>query len=126
MEDLITLTSLRELKLTCNGIKHIGNISGGFFKLEVGLLLMCLTILISLHQCLDLSFNKISQESILNLSKLRNLEHLDLSFNDLTAIPSPSVNTNETSTFFPSLEILILEQNKLSEQSIVLLGLLPK
>ncbi|PRP77558.1 X-ray radiation resistance-associated protein 1-like [Planoprotostelium fungivorum] len=101
-EDLSVFQGLRRLKLSCNGIRKIPDLSFSYHLLE----------------CLDLSYNKLNVESLESLSRLPKLYHLDLSFNDIKSLP------HFDSEAFPSLNTLVLENNKLNRDSIIPLSTL--
>lgn len=88
------LPRLRELRMVCNEIQHIDDING-FQKL----------------QYLDVSYNKLTLEAIQNLDALPILRDLDISGNDISRLP-PAMER------FLSLERLIAEHNKISDNSI--------
>lgn len=88
------LPRLRELRLVCNEIRHLDEVNG-YLKL----------------QYLDLSYNKLSLESIQNLETLPILRDLDISGNDISRLP-PFMER------FQSLERLIAEHNNMSDNSI--------
>lgn len=88
------LPKLRELKITCNHIRNIGELFG-FDQLMY----------------LDLSYNQLTSSSIIELSHLPMLKELDLSGNNLSILPP------DLSEFF-SLEKIILEYNKFDDNGI--------
>jgi Leucine-rich repeat (LRR) protein len=88
------LPRLRELRLVCNEIRHLDDING-YFKL----------------QYLDMSYNKLTLESIQSLEALPVLRDLDISGNDISRLP-PYMDR------FQSLERLIAEHNNMSDNSI--------
>lgn len=92
--DLESLPELIELRLSCNYIENIRPIQG-YPQL----------------QYLDLSYNSLTQESVMALSSLPMLRDLDLSGNELKMLP-PNM------CMFSSLERLVLEHNKLDDNSI--------
>ncbi len=90
------LPRLKELRIVCNNIEEIGDITG-YQSLR----------------SLDISYNKLTQESVLALSMIQNLQELDLSGNNLMTLPSQL-------ELFCNLERLALEHNKLSGNEIFL------
>lgn len=91
------LPNLQDLRLACNGIRNIDSnkIEGRFPSLLT----------------LDLSYNKLSLESIQALSILPLLKQLDLSGNGLIDMPDMED--------FRTLERLILENNKFEDNTIL-------
>ena len=111
-EKLAGLPSLQELHLHCNCLRAIPRLDkltsiGGnipFAALEV----------------LDLSFNKLTKDSIKRLSILPRLRVLDLTCNSLNALPSMLVE-------FSVLEVLCLERNRLErEETLLALSTIPR
>lgn len=97
------LPRLKELRIVCNNIETIGDLNG-YESL----------------QCLDLSYNKLTPDSLLSLAILPNLRELDLSGNNLISLP-PQMD------LFINLERLVLEHNKISDNDIFYeLSTLPK
>lgn len=97
------LPRLKELRIVCNNIETIEQLNG-----------------YEALQCLDLSYNKLTPESVLNLAILPNLRELDLSGNNLMTLP-PQME------LFLNLERLVLEHNKISDNNIFFeLSTLPK
>lgn len=97
------LPRLKELRIVCNNIETIDELNG-----------------YDALQCLDLSYNKLTPDSILNLAILPNLRELDLSGNNLGTLPSQM-------DLFINLERLVLEHNKISDNDIFIeLSTLPK
>lgn len=88
------LPKLKEFRIACNNIHTIEEVYG-FNRLLY----------------LDLSYNRLSVESILSLSVLPMLKELDLCGNDLSALPSDLSN-------FQCLEKLLLEYNKFDNNRI--------
>lgn len=100
------LPALQELRLTCNSISNISSInilSEGFDNLSV----------------LDLSYNHINPESIINLSGIKSLRVLDLSGNGLMTLPTDMFE-------FEYLDKLLLNNNKFENDNIfVILSYIP-
>mmetsp|Transcript_3975 Transcript_3975/g.6748 ORF Transcript_3975/g.6748 Transcript_3975/m.6748 type:complete len:694 (+) Transcript_3975:171-2252(+) len=92
--DFEDLQSLCELRLSCNYIEQIFTVEG-YLNLEY----------------LDLSYNRLSGESVLALASLPQLRDLDLTGNELMTLPA-NMNT------FKTLERLVLEHNKLDDNNI--------
>jgi Leucine-rich repeat (LRR) protein len=88
------LPRLKELRIVCNQIENIGEVQG-----------------YNHLQALDISYNKLTQESVLSLAYLPNLRELDLSGNNLMTLPSQMC-------LFSNLERLVLEHNKFSDNTI--------
>lgn len=88
------LPQLCDLRLCCNYIENIFSIDG---YLEL--------------QYLDLSYNRLSQESVISLAALPKLRDLDLTGNELKKLP-------ENMQAFRTLEKLILEHNKIDDNSV--------
>ncbi len=112
LERLAGLPSLQELHLHCNCLRTIPRLDklpqvGGveaFAALEV----------------LDLSFNKLTKESVQRLSVLPRLRVLDLTCNSLNALPSMLVE-------FSVLEVLCLERNRLErDETLLALSTVPR
>eukprot|EP00058_Branchiostoma_floridae_P006016 XP_002591504.1 hypothetical protein BRAFLDRAFT_105270 [Branchiostoma floridae] len=95
---------VRELELPVNDITNISVNFGDFQQLEV----------------LDLSYNSISEDSILSLGFLPRLKVLDLSYNSISEDSILSLG------FLPRLKVLDLSYNSISEDSILSLGFLPR
>ncbi|XP_029457952.1 X-ray radiation resistance-associated protein 1 isoform X2 [Rhinatrema bivittatum] len=105
LEAFRTFPALRELDLSMNGIRNIKVGRGDFPHLEV----------------LDLSYNYVSPEDVLALSILPRLKGLYLTGNELISLPMEmafSEMKKRNSTMFPSLEILKLDDNKLSNPNV--------
>lgn len=100
-EPMGTFPVLRELHFQCNLVRQISGIEG-FAMLEV----------------LDLSYNALTNESILELTKMPKLRELDLTCNALTELPDM--------TGFQSLEILVIERNRFGNQCFSSLSVMPK
>ncbi|KAM8977721.1 X-ray radiation resistance-associated protein 1 [Pelodytes ibericus] len=101
LEDFLTFPSLRELDLSMNGMRRIQIKRGDLPHLEV----------------LDLSYNNLSPKDLPHLGVLPRLRALHVSGNGLTHLPTDmSVCHGRDSEIpgFPSLEILLLDDNKLS------------
>ncbi|XP_019369824.1 PREDICTED: X-ray radiation resistance-associated protein 1 [Gavialis gangeticus] len=110
-ENLLTLEAfrkfpgLRELELSLNGLRHLKIQAGEFLTLEL----------------LDLSYNNLSPEDVRALGVLSQLKVLHLTANGLQSLPSDLVVSEEggsTPPRFPSLEILLLDDNDLSHPSV--------
>ena len=112
MENLYGLPSLQELHLHCNCMRSISRLD----KLPEVAGLPAFSAL----EVLDLSFNKLSKESIQNLSALPRLRVLDLTCNSLNALPSMLVE-------FKVLEVLCLEKNRLErDETLLALSTIPR
>lgn len=92
--DFEDMPSLAELRLSCNYIEQIFTIQG-YPQL----------------QYLDLSYNRLSGDSVLALAALPQLRDLDLTGNELKSLP-PNMAS------FQTLERLVLEHNKLDDNNI--------
>ncbi|XP_014377496.2 X-ray radiation resistance-associated protein 1 [Alligator sinensis] len=110
-ENLLTLEAfrkfpgLRELELSLNGLRHLKIQAGEFLTLEL----------------LDLSYNNLSPEDVRALGVLSQLRVLHLTANGLQSLPPDLVISEEGSSApprFPSLEILLLDDNDLSHPSV--------
>ncbi|KAM6158531.1 X-ray radiation resistance-associated protein 1 [Rhynchocyon petersi] len=112
LEAFHTFPALKELELALNGIKTVYVKYGDFKCLEF----------------LDLSFNSLTGEAICDLGILPHLRVLLLTGNGLTSLPpnlavaeqEASVTTLSSKKYilrFPALEILMLDDNKLSSPS---------
>uniref|UniRef100_A0A7M4FK89 X-ray radiation resistance associated 1 n=1 Tax=Crocodylus porosus TaxID=8502 RepID=A0A7M4FK89_CROPO len=110
-ENLLTLEAfrkfpgLRELELSLNGLRHLKIQAGEFLTLEL----------------LDLSYNNLSPEDVRALGVLSQLKVLHLTANGLQSLPPDLVISEEGGSApprFPSLEILLLDDNDLSHPSI--------
>ncbi|XP_069825598.1 X-ray radiation resistance-associated protein 1 isoform X2 [Dendropsophus ebraccatus] len=105
LESFQTFPALRELDLSMNGIHRITVIPGEFPHLEV----------------LDLSYNSLSPGDILQLGVLPRLRVLCLTGNGLTHLPrdlSAPPRSKEDRHIFPSLEVLMLDENLLSHPDV--------
>nr|XP_048694834.1 X-ray radiation resistance-associated protein 1 isoform X2 [Caretta caretta] len=109
-ENLLTLeafrkfSGLRELELSLNGLRNLKISAGDFLHLEI----------------LDLSYNNLSPEDVRTLGVLSQLKVLHLTANGLRSLPSDLVVSENDSPRlrFPSLEVLLLDDNDLSHPSI--------
>nr|XP_014431179.1 X-ray radiation resistance-associated protein 1 [Pelodiscus sinensis] len=109
-ENLLTLeafrnfSGLRELELSLNGLRNIKISAGDFLHLEI----------------LDLSYNNLSPEDVRTLGVLSQLKVLHLTANGLRSLPSDLADSEQdgTSSRFPSLEVLLLDDNDLSHPSV--------
>nr|XP_055036336.1 X-ray radiation resistance-associated protein 1 [Misgurnus anguillicaudatus] len=111
LEPFSKFPALRELELSLNGLHTVEIHAEDFQKLEV----------------LDLSFNSITCESILNLGLLPHLKVLHLTGNHLQMLPldmaGPCTCPEEKSThhhvlLFQTLEVLVLEDNRLTSPGV--------
>jgi len=76
LEDLTSLPAVVEMRLHCNGIRAVAELpEGAFARLEV----------------LDLSYNAMDAAAIERLAQLPNLRELDLTCNQLAALPKSMV-----------------------------------
>jgi hypothetical protein len=111
-EKLVGLPSLQELHLHCNCLRSISRIDK--------LIAPSGSVPFSALEVLDLSFNKLTKESIKHLSVLPRLRVLDLTCNSLNALPSMLVE-------FSVLEVLCLERNRLErEETLLALSTIPR
>ncbi|NXI61065.1 XRRA1 protein, partial [Anseranas semipalmata] len=122
-ENLLTLEpfrkfpGLRELELSLNGLRNLKITAGDFLHLED----------------LDLSYNNLSPEDVWTLGDLFQLKVLRLTANRLRSLPpdlagswdflfknanSPSPVSHSAHLRFPSLEVLLLDDNRLSDPSV--------
>ncbi|XP_066444457.1 X-ray radiation resistance-associated protein 1 isoform X2 [Eleutherodactylus coqui] len=105
LEAFRTFPALRELDLSMNGIRRITVIPGELPQLEV----------------LDLSYNSLSPGDVPQLGALPRLRVLCLTGNGLTNLPpdlsAPATKDGEA-PMFPSLEVLMLDDNLLSHPSV--------
>ncbi|NWX21739.1 XRRA1 protein, partial [Aegotheles bennettii] len=108
-ENLLTLEpfrkfpGLRELELSLNRLRNVKITAGDFLHLED----------------LDLSYNNLSPQDIWTLGDLSQLKVLRLTANGLQSLP-PDLSSSRGSAHsrFPSLEVLWLDDNHLSEPSV--------
>ncbi|NWR54387.1 XRRA1 protein, partial [Bucorvus abyssinicus] len=107
-ENLLTLEpfrkfpALRELELSLNRLRHLKITAGDFLYL----------------QDLDLSYNLFPQD-IWTLGDLSQLKVLHLTANGLQSLPPDLAGSWDSAHFrFPSLEVLLLDDNHLSDPSI--------
>ncbi|CAI5773577.1 X-ray radiation resistance-associated protein 1 [Podarcis lilfordi] len=108
-ENLLTLDAfrtfpgLRELELSLNGLRNLKVNAGDFPHLEV----------------LDLSYNNLSPEDVRALGILSHLKALHLTANGLTSLPLDlAAPESESSPRFPALEVLLLDDNRLSHANV--------
>ncbi|XP_065452353.1 X-ray radiation resistance-associated protein 1 isoform X4 [Chrysemys picta bellii] len=100
-----TFSGLRELELSLNGLRNLKISAGDFLHLEI----------------LDLSYNNLSPEDVRRLGVLSQLKVLHLTANGLRSLPSDlavSENDSPSCLRFPSLEVLLLDDNDLSHPSV--------
>ncbi|KGL73835.1 X-ray radiation resistance-associated protein 1, partial [Tinamus guttatus] len=108
-ENLLTLEAfrkfpgLRELELSLNGLRNLKITAGDFLRLED----------------LDLSYNNLSPEDIWILGELSQLKVLRLTANGLRSLPPDLAGSWDSArSRFPSLEVLLLDDNGLSGPSV--------
>ncbi|NXL53040.1 XRRA1 protein, partial [Podilymbus podiceps] len=114
-ENLLTLEpfrkfpGLRELELSLNGLRNLKITAGDFLHLE--------------H--LDLSYNNLSPEDVWTLGDLSQLKVLRLTANGLRSLPPDLAGSrglfcvhSSAHLRFPSLEVLSLDANRLSDPSV--------
>ncbi|NXO56747.1 XRRA1 protein, partial [Aramus guarauna] len=108
-ENLLTLEpfrkfpGLRELELSLNRLRNLKITAGDFLHLED----------------LDLSYNNLSPQDIWTLGDLSQLKVLRLTANGLQSLPSDLAGSWDSAHLrFPSLEVLLLDDNRLSEPSV--------
>ena len=92
--DFEELPNLCELRLSCNYIEQIFTVQG-YMNLEY----------------LDMSYNRLSGDSVLALAALPQLRDLDLTGNELLTLPQNMASFN-------TLERLVLEHNKLDDNNL--------
>ncbi|XP_077089146.1 X-ray radiation resistance-associated protein 1 isoform X3 [Siphateles boraxobius] len=112
LEPFDRFPALSELELSLNSLHNFEIHAEEFQRLEV----------------LDLSFNNISGESILNLGLLARLKVLHLTGNQLQMLPlnmagpctcpGEKKSTQQGSLLFQKLEVLMLDENKLSSPGV--------
>ncbi|XP_071889040.1 X-ray radiation resistance-associated protein 1 isoform X2 [Anas platyrhynchos] len=108
-ENLLTLEpfrkfpGLRELELSLNGLRNLKITAGDFLHLED----------------LDLSYNNLSSEDIWTLGDLSQLKTLRLTANGLRTLPPDLAGSWHAAQLrFPALEVLVLDDNHLSDPSV--------
>ncbi|KAM8821599.1 X-ray radiation resistance-associated protein 1 [Eudromia elegans] len=108
-ENLLTLEAfrkfpgLRELELSLNGLRNLKVSAGDFLRLED----------------LDLSYNNLSPEDIWTLGELSQLKVLRLTANGLRWLPPDLAGSwDPARSRFASLEVLLLDDNRLSEPGV--------
>ncbi|KFV05438.1 X-ray radiation resistance-associated protein 1, partial [Pterocles gutturalis] len=108
-ENLLTLEpfrkfpGLRELELSLNGLRNLKITAGEFLHLED----------------LDLSYNNLSTQDIWTLGDLSQLKVLRLTANGLRSLPPDLAGSWDSAHLrFPSLEVLSLDDNRLSHPSV--------
>ncbi|NXW92379.1 XRRA1 protein, partial [Alopecoenas beccarii] len=108
-ENLLTLEpfrkfpGLRELELSLNGLRNLKISAGDFLHLED----------------LDLSYNNLSSQDIWTLGDLSQLKVLRLTGNRLRSLPLDlACSWDSAHSRFPSLEVLSLDDNRLSDPSV--------
>ncbi|KAM6419695.1 X-ray radiation resistance-associated protein 1 [Pluvialis apricaria] len=108
-ENLLTLEpfrkfpGLRELELSLNGLRNLKITAGDFLHLED----------------LDLSYNNLSPQAIWTLGDLSRLKVLRLTANGLRSLPPDLAGSWDSAHLrFPSLEVLSLDDNRLSDPSV--------
>ena len=92
LEPFGVLPKLKSLRLPCNGVRTLEQLTGGFARLLQ----------------LDLSYNQLEVDAVARLAALPALRELDLTSNALSALPPPKAMRR-----FASLERLTLEHNRL-------------
>ncbi|XP_037401597.1 X-ray radiation resistance-associated protein 1 [Pygocentrus nattereri] len=110
LEAFSRFPALRELELSLNGLCTLEVTAEGFPRLEV----------------LDLSYNSISADGILAVGLLPHLKVLHLTGNSLKMLPpnmagpytTPDEMAPQSSSLFGSLEVLMLDDNKLSSPGV--------
>ncbi|KAM3837438.1 X-ray radiation resistance-associated protein 1 isoform 2-T2 [Vipera latastei] len=108
-ENLLTLEMfrsfpvLRELELSLNGLRNLKVRTGDFPHLEI----------------LDLSYNNLSPEDVQILGILPHLKALHLTANGLSSLPlNLAASESRNCPKFPALEVLLLDDNHLSDSSV--------
>ncbi|NXH71930.1 XRRA1 protein, partial [Hydrobates tethys] len=108
-ENLLTLEpfrkfpGLRKLELSLNGLRNLKITAGDFLHLED----------------LDLSYNNLSPQDIWTLGDLSQLKVLRLTANGLQSLPPDLAGSWDSAHLrFPSLEVLSLDDNCLSDPSV--------
>ncbi|NXN27146.1 XRRA1 protein, partial [Nycticryphes semicollaris] len=108
-ENLLTLEpfrkfpGLRELELSLNRLRNLKITAGDFLHLED----------------LDLSYNNLSPQDIWTLGDLSQLKVLRLTANGLRSLPPDLAGSWDSAHLrFPSLEVLWLDDNRLSDPSV--------
>ncbi|KAM6099591.1 X-ray radiation resistance-associated protein 1 [Theristicus caerulescens] len=108
-ENLLTLEpfrkfpGLRELELSLNGLRNLKITAGDFLRLED----------------LDLSYNNLSPQDIWTLGDLSQLKVLRLTANGFQSLPPDLAGSWDSAHLrFPSLEVLALDDNRLSDPSV--------
>ncbi|CAD5113791.1 DgyrCDS2958 [Dimorphilus gyrociliatus] len=103
LESLKNFSMMRELELSLNGLRNIKISPENFNELRV----------------LDVSYNNLSRDDILYLGVLRNLQVLHLSSNNIERLPldmsRPFVIGQSSFKRFPNLEVLLLDDNSMSD-----------
>ncbi|XP_066846161.1 X-ray radiation resistance-associated protein 1 isoform X1 [Anser cygnoides] len=128
-ENLLTLEpfrkfpGLRELELSLNGLRNLKITAGDFLHLEIPILLHAMLYLPASRppplQDLDLSYNNLSPEDIWALGDLAQLKILRLTANGLRTLPADLAGSWHSAHLrFPSLEVLVLDDNQLSDPSV--------
>ncbi|KAM4796355.1 X-ray radiation resistance-associated protein 1 [Rhinophrynus dorsalis] len=105
LESFRTFPALRELDLSMNGISRVHLEPTDFPQLEV----------------LDLSYNGLSPDDVSRLGVLPHLRVLHLTGNGLTHLPldmSAPQSKDSGITMFPALEVLMLDDNKLTNPAV--------
>ncbi|XP_049679109.1 X-ray radiation resistance-associated protein 1 [Accipiter gentilis] len=103
LEPFRKFPGLRELELSLNRLRNLKITTGDFLHLEV----------------LDLSYNNLSPQDIWTLGNLSQLKVLRLTANGLRSLPLDLAGSWDSAYLrFPSLEVLSLDDNRLSDPSI--------
>ncbi|XP_013910993.1 PREDICTED: X-ray radiation resistance-associated protein 1, partial [Thamnophis sirtalis] len=105
LETFRNFPGLRELELSLNGLRNLKIRIGDFPHLEI----------------LDLSYNNLSPEDVQSLGMLPHLKVLHLTANGLSSLPL-NLAVTESGSFprFPALEVLLLDDNHLSDSKVFL------